>query len=70
MRVPLGWCETNSIGLNQHGSAPGEWDTVGVKKQKSIRNTKHFKQLTRLPLRGRIFLKFIRAAKNFTGHNF
>ena len=33
-------------------------DTIGVKKQKSIRNTKHFTQLPQLPLRGRNFLFF------------
>ena len=39
MRVPLGWCETNSIGLNQHGSAPGKWGHN--RREKTKVNTQH-----------------------------
>jgi hypothetical protein len=72
MRVPLGWCETNSIGLNQHGSAPGEWGHSRREKTKVNTQHKTFHAIATASPTGKkffIFLEFSTPQKNFTSHN-
>ena len=66
MRVPLGWCETNSIGLNQHGSAPGKWGHNRREKTKVNTQHKTFHAIATASLTGKkyfIFLEFSTSQK-------